>query len=168
MTDSWNERRQAQEDSYFDRTNKDSLARLARKQQQVARISPITGQPMETIVAFGATIDRCTTSGGIWLDAGELEEILTAAKHSTSSLKDFIGALPTLKPSEHAVHDGLLSPATGSKMTLEKVLGISVARCSETGGIWLDAHELDRLISSSHQSLGKSIKEFFSLVLGRQ
>jgi len=66
MTDSWDERRQAQEDSYFDRANKESLARLARKQAQAARLSPVTGQPMEQIVAFGAIVDRCTTSGGIW------------------------------------------------------------------------------------------------------
>jgi Zn-finger nucleic acid-binding protein len=52
-------------------------------------------------------------------------------------------------------------------MNVEKVLGISIARCSESGGIWLDARELDRLISSSHQSLGSSIKEFFALVLGK-
>ena len=167
MTDSWDERRQAQEESYFDRANKESLARLTRKQQQAGRLSPVTGQPMEHIVAFGAIVDRCTTSGGIWLDAGELDEILAAAKESTHSLKDFIGALPSLKPSESPVHEGLPSPINGKPMNVEKVLGISIARCSESGGIWLDARELDRLISSSHQSLGSSIKEFFALVLGK-
>jgi Zn-finger nucleic acid-binding protein len=168
MTDSWDERRQAQEDSYFDRANKESLARLARKQAQAARLSPVTGQPMEQIVAFGAIVDRCTTSGGIWLDAGELDEVLAAAKESTHSLKDFIGALPSLKPSENPVQEGLPSPINGKPMTVEKVLGISIARCAESGGIWLDARELDRLISSSHQSLGSSIKEFFGLVLGKK
>jgi hypothetical protein len=83
-------------------------------------------------------------------------------------LKDFIGALPTLKPSESPVHEGLPSPINGKPMNVEKVLGISIARCSESGGIWLDARELDRLISSSHQSLGSSIKEFFGLVLGKK
>lgn len=168
MTDSWDERRHGQEDSYFDRANKESLARLARKQQQAGRLSPATGHPMEHIVAFGAIVDRCTTSGGIWLDAGELEEILTASKDSTHSLKDFIGALPNLKPSESPVKEGLPSPITGKPMQLDKVLGISIARCTESGGIWLDARELDRLISSSHQSLASSMKEFFELVLGRK
>jgi Zn-finger nucleic acid-binding protein len=164
MTDSWDERRQAQEESFFEKANKESLARLARKQQQAVRVSPVTGKPMEQIVAFGAIVDRCTTSGGIWLDAGELDEVLAAAKESTHSLKDFIGALP----SESPVHEGLPSPINGKTMNVEKVLGISIARCAESGGIWLDARELDRLISSSHQSLGSSIKEFFALVLGRK
>ena len=168
MTDSWDERRQAQEESYFDRANKESLARLARKQQQASRLSPVTGQAMEQIVAFGAIVDRCTTSGGIWLDAGELEEILAASKESTHSLKDFIGALPNLKPSESPVQEGLPSPINAKPMQLEKVLGITIARDSESGGIWLDARELDRLISSSHQSLASSIKDFFELVLGRK
>ncbi len=167
MTDSWDSRRQAQEESYFDRANKESLARLARKQQEAARLSPVTGKPMEQIVAFGAIVDRCTASGGIWLDAGELDEILAAAKDSTHSLKDFIGALPSLKPSESPVQEGLPSPVDGKPMTVDKILGVSVARCEQSGGIWLDARELDRLISSSHQSLGSSIKEFFQLVLGR-
>jgi len=167
MTDSWDSRRQAQEESYFDRANKESLARLARK-QQASLLSPVTGQPMEQIVAFGAIVDRCTTSGGIWLDAGELDQILAAAKDSDHSLKDFIGALPNLKPSESPVHEGLPSPIDGKPMTVEKILGVSVARCAQSAGIWLDARELDRLISSSHQSLGSSIKEFFQLVLGRK
>jgi Zn-finger nucleic acid-binding protein len=121
---------------------------------------------MEQIVAFGAVVDRCTTSGGVWLDSGELEQILTAAKDSSSSLKDFIGSLPSLKPTETAVAEGLLSPDSGKPMKTEKVLGITVDRCTETGGIWLDARELERLITSSHQSLGSSIKEFFALVIG--
>lgn len=166
MTDSWDDRRRAQEDSYFERVNKESLARLSRKQQGPARMSPITGKPMEQIVAFGAVVDRCTTSGGIWLDAGELEQILGAAKDSSSSLKDFIGTLPSLKPSDNVVAEGLLSPDSGKPMKTEKILGITVGRCAETGGIWLDARELERLVTSSHQSLGSSIKEFFGLVLG--
>lgn len=165
MTDSWDDRRRAQEDSYFDKVNQESLARLSRKQQGPARLSPITGKPMEQIVAFGAVVDRCTTSGGIWLDAGELEQILISAKESSSSLKDFIGTLPNVKPTDAVVTEGLLSPDTGKPMKSEKVLGITVDRCTETGGIWLDARELDRLVASSHQSLGSSIKEFFGLVL---
>jgi len=61
----------------------------------------------------------------------------------------------------------LPSPINGKPMQLEKVLGITIARCPESGGIWLDARELERLISSSHQSLASSIKDFFELVLGR-
>ena len=168
MTDSWDERRRAQEEAYFQTANEASIARLARKQQGNARLSPITRQPMEHIVAYGAVIDRCTESGGIYLDSGELEQILQAARESKATLKDFIGALPAVKPPEGVVHEGLLSPDNGEPMKVEKILGITIARCEKTGGLWLDARELDRLTASAHQSLASSIKDFFELVLGRE
>jgi Zn-finger nucleic acid-binding protein len=121
---------------------------------------------MEQIVAFGAVLDRCTSSGGIWLDAGELEQVINAAKDSSSSLKDFIGALPQLKPHESPVSEGLPSPIDGKPMKVDKVLGISIAKCESSGGVWLDARELDRLVTSSHQSLASSIKDFFKLATG--
>lgn len=168
MNDSWDDRRRAQEESYFERANQESLSRLARKQAGSKRKSPVTGEPMEHIVAYGAVIDHCVTSGGVYLDSGELEQILSAAKDSSATLKDFIGALPTRKSSEGVVSDELPSPDSGKPMKVEKVLGITVARCEQTGGIWLDARELDRLTASAHQSLASSVKQFFSLVLGRE
>ena len=38
--------------------------------------SPIDGSPMREIERYGVKIDICTTSGGIWLDKGELEKII--------------------------------------------------------------------------------------------
>lgn len=43
-------------------------------------ISPIDGSPMEQIHRFGIEIDRCKTSGGIWLDKGELEKLMALLK----------------------------------------------------------------------------------------
>lgn len=38
--------------------------------------SPIDGSPMREVERFGVKIDICQTSGGIWLDRGELEKII--------------------------------------------------------------------------------------------
>ena len=38
--------------------------------------SPIDGSPMREIERYGVKIDICQTSGGIWLDKGELEKII--------------------------------------------------------------------------------------------
>lgn len=38
--------------------------------------SPIDGAPMRTIRRYGIEIDVCPTSGGIWLDRGELEKLV--------------------------------------------------------------------------------------------
>src|SRR5690606_15929587 len=97
---SWDDRRKAQEEGYFDKLNKDALARLARKQEQPARPSPVTGKPMEQLTIFGVVTDRCVDSGGIWLDGGELEQILAAAKESKASMQDFVATLPQVTPGE--------------------------------------------------------------------
>ena len=77
--DSWDERRKAKEDQFFEKANRDALARLQARESK-PRLSPITGEPMEQLTFMGVTIDRCTTSGGIFLDAGELETIIRASQ----------------------------------------------------------------------------------------
>lgn len=168
MSDTWDERRRAQEDGYFANLNKQALSRLAAKQGHPARKSPVTGKPMEQIAVMGIAIDRCVDSGGVWLDAGELSHILEAAKDSTASVGDFISAMPTLTPQSSAVAEGLKSPITEKAMNIEKVLGVTVATCSDSGGVWLDASELNNLIKSSHQTLASGAKDFFRLLLGKK
>jgi Zn-finger nucleic acid-binding protein len=38
--------------------------------------SPIDGSPMRQIHRYGIELDVCPTSGGIWLDKGELEKLM--------------------------------------------------------------------------------------------
>ena len=168
MSDTWDERRRAQEDGYFANLNKQALSRLAEKQGPPARKSPVTGKPMEQIAVMGIGIDRCVDSGGVWLDAGELTHILEAAKDSTASLGDFVAAMPKLTPHGSAVAEGLKSPVSEKAMNIEKVLGVTVAVCPDSGGVWLDAAELDGLIKSSHQTLTSGARDFFRLLLGKK
>ena len=50
------------------------------------RLSPITGKEMEQEVISGVVIDKCTESGGIWLDAGELEQLIEASEKDSNSM----------------------------------------------------------------------------------
>ena len=95
MSNAWDERRKALEEEYFEKKNREALVRLASKKSDQPRLSPITGEPMEQIVLDGVVIDRCQTSGGIWLDAGELEQLLDAAKRHPAADKivDFFKSL---------------------------------------------------------------------------
>ncbi|RMG45488.1 MAG: hypothetical protein D6719_00215 [Candidatus Dadabacteria bacterium] len=86
MTDSLEKRRKAKEEEYFEKKNKELAENLAKKER--VRLSPITGEPMEKLEIMGVTVDRCPTSGGIWLDAGELEQILKEAKKSHDQFED--------------------------------------------------------------------------------
>ena len=80
MADSWDSMRKAKEGSYFEEKNKEALKRLKdKKDAEAPRKSPITGEPMVQEVINGVVIDRCEKSGGIWLDAGELEELIQAS-----------------------------------------------------------------------------------------
>ena len=84
MSDAWKEREKAAEDLFFEKQNAEALNRLqARK--TAARMSPVSGKPMEQLTVMGVVVDRCPESGGIWLDAGELEEILNKSKGSEGS-----------------------------------------------------------------------------------
>lgn len=42
--------------------------------------SPIDGSPMKQINRYGIEIDVCPTTGGIWLDKGELEKLMALLK----------------------------------------------------------------------------------------
>jgi uncharacterized protein len=47
--------------------------------------SPIDGLPMRQIHRFGIEIDVCQTSGGIWLDKGELEKLMVLLKEEANN-----------------------------------------------------------------------------------
>lgn len=96
MTDSFDNRRKAAEESYFQKQEQEALSRLrTKKEENKPRLSPITGKAMEQFTIQGIVVDRCVDSGGIFLDAGELEEIVKASKaESASSWFDaFVGKL---------------------------------------------------------------------------
>ncbi len=46
--------------------------------------SPISGEPMQQINRYGVEFDVCPTTGGIWLDKGELEKIMAAIQNAVS------------------------------------------------------------------------------------
>lgn len=47
--------------------------------------SPIDGSPMKQINRYGIEIDVCPTSGGIWLDKGELEKLMHFMREDTAN-----------------------------------------------------------------------------------
>lgn len=47
--------------------------------------SPIDGSTMKQIHRYGIEIDVCPTSGGIWLDKGELEKLMAFLKEETEN-----------------------------------------------------------------------------------
>jgi Zn-finger nucleic acid-binding protein len=74
--DSWDGMRKAKEEAYFEKVNREALERLQKRPKGAERLSPVTGKPMDQITIMGVVVDHCPDTGGIWLDNGELEQIL--------------------------------------------------------------------------------------------
>ena len=95
MSDSWEKMRVAKEEQYFEKENKAAMDRLKTREGGNKRLSPVTGEPMQQTTVMGVVVDRCPTSQGIWLDKGELEQILERATgdDSKSWLTGFLESL---------------------------------------------------------------------------
>lgn len=96
MADKWDERKKAQEDEYFVKKEREQLAKLKAKQEAEAKESakktsymkcPKCGESLKVRSFQKIEIDQCNGCGGIWLDAGELDQV--AAKDEGSWLGKF-------------------------------------------------------------------------------
>jgi Zn-finger nucleic acid-binding protein len=85
VSDIFDERRKGLEEEYFRRKDKESLERLReaiREEAQKKGAEPITMAcprctgKLHSEVYDEVNVDRCDTCGGVWLDAGELEQII--------------------------------------------------------------------------------------------
>jgi uncharacterized protein len=96
MADKWDERKKAQEDEYFVKKERELLAKLKAKQEAESKAfaknaahmtCPKCGEPLKARSFQKIEIDQCTGCNGIWLDAGEMEQV--AGKESDSWLGRF-------------------------------------------------------------------------------
>jgi hypothetical protein len=96
MANKWDERKKAQEDEYFVKKERELLAKLKAKQEaeskDIAKKTasmkcPKCGESLKERSFQKILIDQCTGCGGIWLDAGEMEQV--AEKDSGSWLGKF-------------------------------------------------------------------------------
>jgi uncharacterized protein len=96
MANKWDERRKAQEDEYFLKKEREQLAKLRAKQDAESKTAatkacymkcPKCGEALKARSFQKIEIDQCTGCHGIWLDAGELEQV--AEKESTGWLGKF-------------------------------------------------------------------------------
>ncbi len=85
MSDMFDDRRKALEDDYFRRRDQETLDKMrdelaaeltAKNLAEGAMNCPrCDGGKLSEITHDGVKIDRCNNCGGVWLDAGELEQL---------------------------------------------------------------------------------------------
>ena len=96
MTDIFDERRRGLEEEYFRRRDKESLDRLrAALNEQSSNEGPVTmacprcDGRLHQKTFDDVTIDQCDRCHGVWLDAGELEQLVSRESPSNRWLKVF-------------------------------------------------------------------------------
>jgi len=104
---------------------------------------PVCKEPMVTLELNNVEIDYCFDCGGIWLDRGELEELVPDKDYLKKILKTF-------KVKYFIKEKKRLCPICNKKM--KKVLvGEEVKTlldiCPKKHGIWFDSGELYNIIS---------------------
>jgi len=124
---------------------------------------PVCKNAMITLELAEVEIDYCTGCGGIWLDAGELEQLLDDPQKS----KQLIGSFhpdPTCKEKLRKC------PICDKKM--QKVIVGSekpvllIDRCSKGHGLWFDAGEMQSIIDRAQLDTENKIKKLFADVFG--
>lgn len=82
MSDSFDERRRGLEEEYIRRKDREALDRLrarmaeeARAAGREARQCPLGHGALTEVRHEDVVVDRCDKCGGVWLDAGELEQL---------------------------------------------------------------------------------------------
>ena len=96
MANKWDERKKAKEDEYFVKKERELLEKLKSKQEAEAKEAgqkasymkcPKCGASLKERSFQKIQIDQCTGCNGIWLDAGELEQV--AEKDNSGWLAKF-------------------------------------------------------------------------------
>ncbi len=80
MSDGFDDRRKALEEEYIRRNDQEALKKLraqmdADKQAASALHCPRDGGALTEVMHDDVRLDRCSTCGGVWLDAGELDKL---------------------------------------------------------------------------------------------
>ena len=96
MANKWDERKKAQEDEYFVKKERELIAKMNEMQEAEAQATakgafdmkcPKCGETLKERTFQKIVIDQCSGCHGIWLDAGELEQV--AEKEGASWLGKF-------------------------------------------------------------------------------
>ena len=102
--------------------------------------SPLSNEPMLVLELAGIEIDYCPMTHGIWLDAGELEELYQDRKAADELIASF-------RVDENSREKRVRCPICNKKM--EKVLvqdTVLIDRCVRGHGLWFDEGELIQVL----------------------
>ena len=112
---------------------------------------------MAVLELHGVEIDYCFSCGGIWLDSGELEELIGDEKKSDEIIHLFKDVTSTNKEKKRPC------PICGKAMKkVEVQLGdpVIIDKCPKEHGIWFDKDELLKIVNSVNADGNDKVAEF--------
>ena len=118
---------------------------------------------MITLELEEVEIDYCTDCGGIWLDAGELEELLGQADKAAQLLASF-------KPDPKCTEKPRKCPICDKKMQ-KIIVGKSqptllIDKCVKGDGLWFDNGELHDIFDRAQLDENNKIQELLADMFG--
>jgi len=124
---------------------------------------PVCGETLAHVSFRGVEIDICYSCRGIWLDAGEMVQLLGDAEHSAS-------LLGSSKPYHRSREKKRNCPRCGTEMA-KRTMGVEtpvvVDVCPGNHGEWYDGGELRSLLQQGGQDLSNLVVQLLKRILAQ-
>jgi len=111
---------------------------------------PSCGRELQLDQYEGVTIDVCAECGGVWLDEGELEQIIERREmlFAQEDVDAVDGARQPVTVKKEDMGEGVPCPKCGAtcrRSNYAYTSGIIIDKCPGRHGIWLDESELEKI-----------------------
>ena len=119
---------------------------------------------MITLELDSVEIDHCPECGGIWLDGGELEQLIEDDQATSVLLQSFGIANPRREKRRAC-------PMCDRRMAKIQVgrseVSVIIDRCQRNHGLWFDQGELDDVLKKAHLDEGNKIRRLLADMFGK-
>ncbi|NOZ21676.1 MAG: zf-TFIIB domain-containing protein [Planctomycetes bacterium] len=109
---------------------------------------PVCDEPLQEVEYEGVKLDHCEKCDGFWLDAGEIQKV-NAIHEKTFSEEQIAKAVDLLEKKAIVGKSGetrrIKCPKCGKECKVTSTSGVSVDKCPDGEGMWLDKGEIEKL-----------------------
>jgi Zn-finger nucleic acid-binding protein len=125
----------------------------------IIQMCPACGETLVTFELEGIEIDQCQKCGGIWLDSGEIDEILGRAGGSVRELSDAV------KAADEPAQEKRKCVRCRAGLKAVTFRGVALDRCPYGHGVWFDKGELAEIVKADTGEVAGFLKELFKAEL---
>ncbi len=125
---------------------------------------PACKNPMITLELDAVEIDHCLACSGIWLDSGELEELIGDTEKVATLLQSFGIANPRNEKKRRCPI--CRRPMAKIQVGMDKA-SVMIDRCQRGHGLWFDAGELDDVLERAQLDPENKIRALLADMFGK-